>query len=418
MACSCSREFIRLAPVTEGEMKYASVSGSHANQVMRLWHYRQKHADPKMTTQEVLSLEILEAKDPQYFHAIEHAEWLVFSKEVSSIPDLPTLLQQCANTSGQLMRPETELQLCFRLLNLWKSHEQEKSKEPVEYSILAPIILRSKPPHSEVLPYLYKFILKVGGGSSGQLIRATEAFAKGFGSGGRSLGCKIWDSLAEEVRGDDQLILWRHAILKACLCCPNLISAADIKKSFKNAQAANVATMLKRLRSIGGGLPDNDLERILGIFQVESVMIVMSKKATKLPAPFVLHESLDYAGFKAVELMRDCGPGFEQLVSPWTGPEAVAASKSSKGSERQAYFQTTLHGLLCIFHAFPSHVIPCHAMPSHAMPCHAMPCQAMPCHAMPCHALLYMPRLAIHAMLGYSCLHCFSCHAYTWSTSL
>ena len=72
--------------MTEGEIKYASVSGSHANQVMRLWHYRQKHADPKMTTQQVLSLEILATRDPQYFNAIERAEWLVFSKEVSSIP--------------------------------------------------------------------------------------------------------------------------------------------------------------------------------------------------------------------------------------------------------------------------------------------------------------------------------------------
>ena len=51
---------------------------------MRLWHYRQKHAGPKMTTQQVLCLEILEATDPR-----------------------------------QLMPPETEL----RAVNAWKAHE-------------------------------------------------------------------------------------------------------------------------------------------------------------------------------------------------------------------------------------------------------------------------------------------------------
>ena len=299
-----------------------------------------------MTTQQVLSLEILATRDPQYFNAIERAEWLVFSKEVSSIPDLPTLLQQCANTAGQLTRPETELQLCFRIVNAWKAHEDKtnKSLEPVEYSKLAPTILRSKPPHGEVLPYLYKFILKVGGGSSGQLIRATEAFAKGFGSAGRSLGCKIWDSLSEEVRGEDQHILWRHAILKACLCYPNAISVNDIKKSFKHASIARFESMLNRLRGIGESLPANDLERILGIFQVESVMTLMAKKTTKLVALFVLHESLDHAGFHAVESMRECGPGFAHLKSPWAGA-AVEVAASSKTSQRQA------------------------------MSCHAMPCQ-------------------------------------------
>ena len=66
--------------------------------------------------QDTLSMEKLMKHDPIYHDAVTHGLcWDVVSSEVlDAFPELASLIQLTANTSGQLQRKETELQLAKR----------------------------------------------------------------------------------------------------------------------------------------------------------------------------------------------------------------------------------------------------------------------------------------------------------------
>ena len=71
---------LRLAPIT-GELKFATVAGSHMNQVCRLWHAHMKHPSSLLTDgQGRLSLEKLCNEDPEYHRAVSQGmEWQIIS---------------------------------------------------------------------------------------------------------------------------------------------------------------------------------------------------------------------------------------------------------------------------------------------------------------------------------------------------
>ena len=80
---------LRLAPIT-GELKFATVAGSHMNQVCRLWHAHMKHPSPLLTDgQGRLSLEKLCNEDPEYHRAVSQGmEWQIISHLVpKEIPE-------------------------------------------------------------------------------------------------------------------------------------------------------------------------------------------------------------------------------------------------------------------------------------------------------------------------------------------
>ena len=87
---------LRLAPVT-GELKFATVAGSHMNQVCRLWHAHMKHPSPLLTDgQGRLSLEKLCNEDPEYHRAVSQGmEWQIISHLVpKEIPEFCALVTQ------------------------------------------------------------------------------------------------------------------------------------------------------------------------------------------------------------------------------------------------------------------------------------------------------------------------------------
>ena len=80
--------------------KFATVAGSHMNQVCRLWHAHMKHPSPLLTDgQGRLSLEKLCNEDPEYHRAVSQGmEWQIISHLVpKEIPEFCALViqQEC-----------------------------------------------------------------------------------------------------------------------------------------------------------------------------------------------------------------------------------------------------------------------------------------------------------------------------------
>ena len=105
----------------------ARLSATHTNLVLRLFQAGCKHSDERFCTSGHLSMEKLKKHDPIYHDAVTHGlYWDIVSSEVlDAFPELASLIQLTANTSGQLQRKETELQLAKSIYACW-----EKSPRP------------------------------------------------------------------------------------------------------------------------------------------------------------------------------------------------------------------------------------------------------------------------------------------------
>ena len=122
-------------------LKFASISGSHSNQVLRLFLYQAKHERKDSAPSGKLSLEMLDAHDPCFFETVSKgAMWEVISSEVVAHFDtLVPLAQSARNVSAQVSQNETELQICRKILAFMKDGTCPN------YDEIAPMILRSRP---------------------------------------------------------------------------------------------------------------------------------------------------------------------------------------------------------------------------------------------------------------------------------
>ena len=350
---SLSVNAMRLAPIKD-QLRYASIAGSHANQVLRLWHYTMGHRCEKMTCDGKLSLELLEKKDSAYHAAVrDGTKWQVISHHVvKEFPNFATLAQAAGNATGQLQRVESELQLLRKLMGAWTS-KQGAGAEPVPYAEIAPQILRSKPPNSESLPMLYQFLLRCGGGRTGTLIQATEHFVSAYGFGGRRLGPSIWDHLSLDMKAhagfpQSQLVHWRHALLK-CMYChfERTISASDVKRSLTSKDMIQKAQCFESLRvelkRIGDRLTDltpHDRAHWLGVFDVECVLIILGKRPKEKHETFETFKVEQEAAHKCV--LEWAKLSKQSVTSPWASYAASTAPQQSASSSQDA--ASRIHG--------------------------------------------------------------------------
>ena len=95
-----------LPEVQPGTVKFASLSATHTNLVLRLFQAGCKHSDERFCTSGHLSMEKLKKHDPIYHDAVTHGlYWDIVSSEVlDAFPELASLIQLTANTSGQLQK--------------------------------------------------------------------------------------------------------------------------------------------------------------------------------------------------------------------------------------------------------------------------------------------------------------------------
>ena len=337
-----NQHLLRLAPCTD-PIKYASIAGSHTNQAMRLWAYKCPHGTAAVASNGVLSPDTVKDRDPAYSHAIERGlVWDILSFELTEMcPSLVTTAQSAANMSGQQMQPESELQLCRKIRSFFKP-----SGEVPEYAKCSPIILRSKPPNAAVLPSLWAFMVRYGGGPQASLMEGTEGFVRSMGFAGKALGTTIWDALALEVRHKDQqqMVLWRHAVLKTLLCHGDskLISANDIKKSMTNQTMAHKVVLfqktlvkMKAHAQLHTDLSEHQVSLLIGVFEVSSVLTILQKKTKELHDSFKMHDCVEEAARKCCEDLQSKSQVV--VASPWAGqiPAAAASSSSAQGPQHE-----------------------------------------------------------------------------------
>ena len=316
---------LRLPPVND-ILKYASISGSHSNMVLRLWYYSCKHGDGR------LSVDQLRQHDPVYAASVEkEVEWDVVSAEIANcFPSFVSLAQSAQNSICQINLQETELQLSKRIKAFVRS-----DGTCAKYEDIAPVILRSQPPNPGVVPHLMKFIMRFG--CSGDLMELTENFVRTNGCSGRSLGIELWDCLSMEVkhRDQEQLMLWRQACLKTMLCHQEkLLSLSDLRKSLTSkdlfAKILKFESMLVKLKAHGAKFTDlTSYQRLQGhgVFEVKAAVLILGKKPKEPHALFLKAETLEDAAFQCHEYWQ--GLSKVTLPSPWAQSQTMAPAGSS-----------------------------------------------------------------------------------------
>eukprot|EP00438_Fugacium_kawagutii_P018084 Skav224387 [mRNA] locus=scaffold3483:16790:17749:- [translate_table: standard] len=315
---------------------------------MRSWYYGCSHTASKLCCSNgTLSLELLERSDAKYHEAVvKGLEWEVISRViVEEFPNFPQLGQSAANAAQQVARPETEFQLAMKMVGLFKSHG---GTEVIPFSAIGPAMLRTKPPCPESIPQIYQFLLKCGGGRSAHLMLQSEKFIRAHGHSGRALGESLWQALSTEIKGQnqEQLVLWRHAVLKALFALKDKsFSASDVKKSLGNPEMFKKAMEFERvyqqLRKVGQGiteLGEPQLVQGLGVFEVECAMIIFGKKLKDVQLPFELHEDIRFSAHKCIKYWETVAE--VAVSSPWetfvesqqsSSSAAAASSKTEKG---------------------------------------------------------------------------------------
>ena len=325
-------EHIRLAPVVD-TIRYATIAGSHSNQVLRAWFYGLPHTSQQLTVNGRLSMDVLLKNDVAYYRAVTEGSnfEVIAACVVDEFPEFCQPAQSAANAATQVARPEMEIQICCKMLSFFKN---KVGDEPVPYQDIAPHILRSKPPRPECIPYLYSFMVRCGGGKSAHLFTTTEKFVKAHGQSGRSLGVAVWDNLSIDVKqkGMEQSVLWRHSVLKTLYSHQEgLITGNDIKKSLTNkdllVKVRSFEAMYKDLKKFGESLKDITPHQSLiglGVFEVECVVFILGKRPKEDVAPFEQIQDSSESALKCVKFWRQFSE--DKRPSPWDGAGQPASS--------------------------------------------------------------------------------------------
>ncbi|CAJ1442551.1 unnamed protein product [Effrenium voratum] len=285
-----------LAPVEVGGCRYATLSASHTNQVLRLisygWHH--EHIEdgecPDVTVGGRISGEQLGKVDPLFYKAAQEGiVWTVISSLVlTQYPILANILQEAGNTSGQLQRKEHELQLARRLhhecLNLKATMPPGSG---VSYSDVRARVTRSRPGCSAALPHIFSFLMKFSGGAEAAALLETERCVKLCGgSSQRDLGASFWDSLGRDLKGGAPVLRLRHAMLRLALVGPDqVINTGDVKKmssvAFKETALRCDDLMIDMRAYYEARLADEEqskLQKLLFEFEMELVAIAFDKR--------------------------------------------------------------------------------------------------------------------------------------------
>lgn len=335
------RACLRLAPLSD-PLKYASISGSHSNQALRLWCYGSAHGG-ECSSNGVLHTDLLHAHDPVYHTAVlQGLCWEIISFEVTEkFQQFVGLAQSAANAAGQVMQTESELQICRRVKSFFKADGTIPS-----YSDVEKVILRSRPPSPLVIPSLWQFMVKYSGGPTAHYMDLTEQYVRANGFPSRTLGSNVWDALSVELKlpNQEQLVLWRHSMLKCLLCLPDkVVSATDIKKGMQMVSLAQKVIAYQRVltKLNSHALKHTDLNMhqrtsAIGTFEVCAVLTILQKKSKSDETRYRMFDSVEEAAHHCCETLQS--ESKVSIVSPWADSASVPAapSSSAKGAKDKA----------------------------------------------------------------------------------
>ncbi|CAE7809241.1 unnamed protein product [Symbiodinium sp. CCMP2592] len=247
----------KLAPVDMGNIRYASIVGSHSNQTFRAFRAAVMHHDQKVTIDNRLSVEKVATFDQAWATAIKNGvEWTIISYSVTeAFEQFVPLAQSAGNTAAQVAAVEHELQLASKVNRSIDAMLKKQGKSTVQYSDIAPEILRSRPPSASALPGIFAFVVKCGGGCDPEsFLSKSERHIRARGQPKRSLGPEMWQALSSEVKGKLQYVHWRHMLLKLAFTGQDkVLSASDVRKALQGgmlAKAAEAEKMSRDMQSI------------------------------------------------------------------------------------------------------------------------------------------------------------------------
>jgi hypothetical protein len=235
-------------------IKYCSLAGSHTNQALRCIVAGTAGNDARLCTDGAFNLQKVEQHDHAMAQACIHGlRWLVLpSRLFDTHPTLGALLQSGFNCSNQISRSESELQVLRRLHSSWVQQAARVGDANVDYATIRSRVLRSKPPCSASLPFMYGFMLKTCGGVTGALMADTESYLKNSVTTTKVLGPDLFDILGQDVKGQtQQYVLLRHGLLKLAYC-QNLTvgEAKKIHSKDREKQCLEAESLIAELRKV------------------------------------------------------------------------------------------------------------------------------------------------------------------------
>jgi hypothetical protein len=217
-----------LFPNTES-IKNVSLSASHTNQALRCILAEMDHGDTRLCMNSKLNIaKVMSFDKGMADAACNGLTWLVIPASLLAKHDgLAQLLQSGLNTSGQIARPENELQVLRRLHSCWLQAYHTGGK--VDFQLIRQKVMRSKPPCAAGIPHMFSFMLKASGGTSGEFLQDTEKYVKSTCTSAKSVGGLIFDCLSRDLKHtQSQMVLVRHAMLK--LAYSDSLSAHEAKR--------------------------------------------------------------------------------------------------------------------------------------------------------------------------------------------
>ena len=196
----------------ESFIRYASLSGSHGNFAARAVLSCAKHTDKNIVDASgFISHE--KVNGPWLKHAKAGWQWVVIRAEVlECFPEVSSVIQAAGNAVQGQSKVEGELQLLSKCL---KAISQQPPGKSIEWAHVEPQVMRSRPSHTECIPFIFSFSLNYSGGKGSQLCKTTETMIQSLGGGLKALGPEVWDMISQEHRGATN-VEWRHMILRAC----------------------------------------------------------------------------------------------------------------------------------------------------------------------------------------------------------
>lgn len=324
-----------LAPVDVGQLRYASLWGGHTNQILRAVQGAIEHSNPEMTNGGRLDLAKIEQKDGEFAKAVrEGLSWIVLPGHLfKSHTGLAELLQAAGNASGQVSKPEHELQLLRKIHNTYLTLQSTSPQGRVSYDALKARVLRSKPPCAASLPGMYSFVLRHAGGPTAKLLLETEAFIKARASTNVNLSPDAWNALSADVKARDQMSFFRHGMVKVMylLHDSKCIQVQDVKRIGAKELIPKVLLadgIMKDVRSlaVGANLPHHLFVETLGIMDIEMVMFTLDKLHSSVQA----FSSMGGIAHKAVLAINAVAAA--PIASPWQADAEQVAQPLAAGS--------------------------------------------------------------------------------------
>ena len=195
-----------LPPCNLEQSFYLALWGTHTNLALGCLDSEVEHDNPAMTVDGRLNAEKVKLKDPLLAEAATSRglSWDVIPYEVMRphMPRIATLISNAGNAPAQVSRPIDNIQVAKKIYNAWYEQVQKAMKERgistltddivPNFTAIKQKVLKSKPPNPEIIPFLYKFLMKYSGGLDAKYLRRTERICK-LTSSDRFVSADVYD---------------------------------------------------------------------------------------------------------------------------------------------------------------------------------------------------------------------------------